>query len=172
MTASASHADTAPRTSPASLSEWFPATLTTLRLGPSGGIPNGSLSPCTTSVGTATASSSPSRLFDGSSPFPGGCTGKEAEQRDRTEVRGGAARHSRTGRASAHDERKALEAVAAKLLDDRRPRGIQLPRRGGRLSPGDHVGLLDEGDGDLGVTRRLGGRDEIGGAHSARGAVP
>ena len=35
-------------------------------------MPNGSLSPCTMSTGTSTASSSPSRVFSG---FPGGWTG-------------------------------------------------------------------------------------------------
>ena len=39
-------------------------------------MPNGSLSPWTTSVGTSTASSSPWRLFVGSSALPGGWTGK------------------------------------------------------------------------------------------------
>ena len=35
---------------------WLPLTVTTSRLDPGAGIPNGSLWPCTTSVGTATAS--------------------------------------------------------------------------------------------------------------------
>ena len=40
--------------------QWLPGTRTTVRFDPpSGGIPNGSLSPCTTSVGTVTASARP-----------------------------------------------------------------------------------------------------------------
>ena len=50
-------------------SPWLPRSLTTVRPGASGGIPNGSLSPCTISTGTVTASSSASRVFSGR---PGG----------------------------------------------------------------------------------------------------
>jgi len=52
---------------------WLPRSRTILRPGASGGIPNGSLSPCTISTGTDTASSSGSRVFSGR---PGGCSGK------------------------------------------------------------------------------------------------
>jgi len=48
-----------------------PGTRTTVRPGASGGIPNGSRSPWTTSVGTVTASSSKRRLLLGSAPLPG-----------------------------------------------------------------------------------------------------
>ena len=54
------------------LRPWLPRSLTTVRPGASGGIPNGSLSPCTISTGTVTASSSASRVFSGR---PGGCSG-------------------------------------------------------------------------------------------------
>src|SRR5690348_9718167 len=47
---------------------WSPSTSTTVRRPPAGGIPNGSRVPCTTRVGTATASSSESRL--GAAGFP------------------------------------------------------------------------------------------------------
>src|SRR5262249_11165821 len=55
------------------LSEWVPGIRTTVRLEPSGGIPNGSFSPWTTRVGTVTASSSSRRLVSGR---PGGWSGK------------------------------------------------------------------------------------------------
>jgi hypothetical protein len=47
------------------LSPWSPATRTTVRPGPPGGIPKRSLTPWTTSAGTATLSSSGSRLGEG-----------------------------------------------------------------------------------------------------------
>ena len=51
---------------------WLPLTSHHGSPGPAGGIPNGSLSPCTISIGTVTASSSGSRDFSGR---PGGCSG-------------------------------------------------------------------------------------------------
>ena len=55
---------------------WSPATWTTVRRTEAGGIPNRSLVPCTTNVGTVTASSSPSRLGAGAAPARrGGCNG-------------------------------------------------------------------------------------------------
>src|SRR5262249_12237402 len=80
---SASQAETAAPIGALLLSECVPGTRTTVRFGPSGGMPNGSRSPWTTSVGTVTSSSSNSRLFVGSSPRPGGWTGK-ARQRTAT----------------------------------------------------------------------------------------
>src|SRR6201991_2911678 len=59
-----------PRTSDLRL--WLPLSRTTVRLGPSGGMPNGSLSPCTIRTGTVTCSSSGRRVFSGR---PGGCSG-------------------------------------------------------------------------------------------------
>ena len=56
---------------------WSPCTSTTVRCPPAGGIPNGSRVPCTTRVGTATASSSESRLGAAGLPVRrGGCSGK------------------------------------------------------------------------------------------------
>ena len=68
----ANHSATAAATVSLLLSEWVPGMRTTVRFGPSGGIPNGSRSPWTTSVGTVTASSSERRLVSGR---PGGWRG-------------------------------------------------------------------------------------------------
>ena len=53
----------------------------------------------------------------------------QAQYGNRTQVRCRPAGNAGTGRASAHDERQSLELIAAKLLDDRGPGSIQLPRR-------------------------------------------
>ena len=55
------------------------------------------------------------------------------------------ARHARAGRAAAGEQRQAA-AVAAQLLDDRDPGGVELVRRRRRAPPRDPVGLLDERD--------------------------
>ncbi len=54
------------------LSPWSPATCTTSRPGAGSGMPNRSLSPCTTSTGTETASSSSMRVGPGGFPARGG----------------------------------------------------------------------------------------------------
>src|SRR5205814_4949652 len=58
---------------------WSPCTCTTVRRAPAGGMPKASRAPCTTSVGTVTASSSCRRLGD-DPERRGGCSGN-ARQR-------------------------------------------------------------------------------------------
>src|ERR1700710_1644541 len=117
---------------------WLPRTLTIVRRGPGGGMPNGSPSPCTTSTGTSTAASSDRRS---GATVPdlraGGCSGK--------------ARHSTpaapvvaAGGPPADDDGPPAQAIGAKLLEHGDPGRVELVRRGRRAPSGDAVRLLDE----------------------------
>ena len=69
-------------------------------------------------------------------PARGGGSGeREAEHADRAGRRSGAAGDARAGGAAAGDERQAAELARAELLDDRRPRGVELAGRRGRRRP-------------------------------------
>jgi hypothetical protein len=83
----------------------------------------------------------------------------------------GAAGDARSGGASADDSGSTDETGGTEVLDHRGPRRIELVGRGGRPSPGDAVGLLDEGGREperVGDPRR---RDEVASAHAAAGTV-
>ena len=135
--------------------------------------PNGSRSPCTTSVGTATASSS----------------AQPARRRRRGARRGGwsgNARQTTPAAPVAAAVRQATRApedrpptssgppprrACAQVVDDGRPGGVE-PRRGRRRAPaGDAVGLLDERDGHPGGLRGRRRGDQVAGGDAAAGAV-
>ena len=132
-------------------------------------MPNESLSPCTTSVGTSTASSSSRRLFSGR---PGGCTGK-ARQSTATAPASAAVRQATRApmRTAAGDQREPGELAGAEVLDHGDPGCVELPRRGGSAPAGDAVGLLDERDADGMRVGDLGGLLQIRRAHLPIGAV-
>jgi predicted ester cyclase len=96
----------------------------------------------------------------------------EAQDRDRADVRGGAAGDPGAGGAPADDERKTDERVPAQLLDDRRPGRIELSRRGGATPARDPVGLLDECHADPGRERSVRRRNEVRRLNTAARAVP
>src|SRR5262249_22653650 len=139
---------------------WSPGTSSTVRCGPAGGMPNGSRSPWTTSVGTTTASSSARRLFSGR---PGGWSGNARQRTPATPAgaaggcRGRAGAPGAGGAPAGHER----EALAADRLDDRQPGGVELRSRRGRAAARDPVGLLDERDAHAGAGGRLGGGGEI-----------
>ena len=134
-----------------------------------GGIPNGSLAPCTTSVGTATASSSGSRVFSGR---PGRADREgEAEHAGGAGLRRGAAGHARARRAPAGHDRQAAQRPAAQVLDDRGPGRVELGRRRGRATAGDAIRLLDERHADPERQRGPRRRDQVAGGDAAPGAV-
>lgn len=58
-----------------------------------------------------------------------------------------------------------------KLLDDRHPGGVELPRRGRGTSPRHAIGLLDERDPDVLGEGDLGHRDEVACANPTAGTV-
>jgi Right handed beta helix region len=86
----ASQSETAAATARLFRNEWVPGMRATVRFGLSDGVPKGSLSPWTTSVGTVTASSSGRRLFSGR---PGGWTGN-ARHKTAIEPVSSAVRHA------------------------------------------------------------------------------
>ena len=151
----------------------MPGTCTTVRFLPAGGMPKGSPAPCTTSVGTLTASSSGSRL--GLAAVPAAAwrlqREREAEHRDGAGRLGGAAGHSRAHGATAGDERQPAQLVRAQVVDHRRPGGVELACRSGSASSRDAVGLLDERDADPLRARYAGHRNQIWRRHSSGGAV-
>ena len=105
----------------------MPGTRVTVRDAEAGGIPNGSLSPWTTSTGTVTASSSGSASARGA---PGRVQReREAQDADRAGRGRGAAGDPGAGRAAADDERQPAQLAAAQLLDDRGPGRVELARR-------------------------------------------
>ena len=137
---------------------------------PGGGIPNGSLAPCTTSTGTRTASSSASRLDSGR---PGGWSGKARQSTPTAPVvSGGSACDTRAGRAAARDERQPGELVPAQMVEDRDPRCVELMRGRGRAASGDAVRLLDERNGEALFERDVLRRDEIWRRDASARAVP
>jgi hypothetical protein len=83
---------------------------------------------------------------------------REAQHGHGAQLGGGPARNASTGRAPADRDRQAVELATTQLLDHRRPRGVEVPRRRGGFAPGDHVWLLDQGDGDARAVGSLGGR--------------
>ena len=140
------------------------------RCGAGPGMPNGSDSPCTTSVGTVTPSSSGIRVFSGR---PGGCTGNARHSTaDRLAVAGGAAGHPRAGRPAAEHQRQVVEPLVGQPLGDREPGRVELLGRCGRPAARDPVGLLDQRDVHAGGPRGPGGGDQVGRADPAAGAVP
>ena len=96
----------------------------------------------------------------------------QAEHRDGADVGGRAARHARTGRATPDDERQSLQVIAPKVLDHRLPCRVELLGRRGRAAARDHVGLLDERDGDPGLVGHLGCGGEVGRPNATRRTVP
>jgi hypothetical protein len=93
---------------------------------------------------------------------------REAQDRCRVGLGCGPAGDPGAGRASAGDQRQAVER---ELLDDGLPGAVEL--RGGRrrAAAGDEIGLLDERDGHVARERRLGGGLEVGRVDRAAGAV-
>jgi hypothetical protein len=57
------------------------------------------------------------------------------------------------------------------MLDNGRPRGVELVRGRWRAPTCHAVGLLDEGDADTEIEPYLGRRHEISGLHAPTGAV-
>ena len=128
----ASQSSTAAATASRSLRRlWSPFTWTTSRFGPGSGIPKRSLSPCTTSIGTRTASSSGWRLGDGSLPARAGGWSGNARHSTAAAPVASAVRHATRapGRAAAGDQRQAVEVGRHQVLDHRDPRGVELLRR-------------------------------------------
>jgi hypothetical protein len=126
-------------------------------------MPNGSRSPCTTSVGTVTASSSSRRLRGGA---PGRLEREgEAEHGDRADRLGGAAGDPGAQRPAPHDQRQPGELVVAQAPEDGGPGGVELAGRGGRAPPRDAVGLLDQGDRQALLARDVRRRDDVAGLH-------
>ena len=110
-------------------------------------MPNGSRVPWTTSVGTVTASSSGRRLGAESIDRRLQREG-EAEHAGRARRRGGAAGDAGSRRPAADDERQPEELARDEVLDDRRPRRVELLGRRGRAAARDAAWLLYEGDGE------------------------
>ena len=136
-------------------------------------MPNGSRVPCTTSIGTVTASSSGSRLCAGVEPdLRGGCRGN-ARQRTPTAPVASAVRQAtrapedRPPTTSARPPQLACDQV----VDHRRPRRIELMRRSGRTPTRDPVGLLDERDAQSHRVCNARHRDKILRLHPATSAV-
>ena len=122
--------------------------------GASGGIPNGSLSPCTTSTGTShRVELGQARLLRPAGRMDGE---GEAEDGDRAGLLGRAARDPRAERAPADDQRQARELVCAQPLEHGAPGRVQLVGGRRRAPARDTVGLLDERDRDALLQRDLG----------------
>ena len=152
---------------------WLPGTRTTVRPGPSGGIPNGSLSPCTTSVGDLNRVQLGQPALGGIVALAGWVQREgEAQDGDCADIREGAARDPRAGRAPAGDDRKPAQRVRAQLLENRRPGRIELVRGRRATTARDPVRLLDERNGVPRGVRSLSGRNEVRRVHTAAGAVP
>ncbi len=134
-------------------------------------MPNGSRTPCTISIGTVTASSSPRRLGAGLERR-GGCSGN-ARHSTATAPLAAAVRHA----TRAPDERPPATSgslpntLGAELVDDVDPGGVELVRRGWAAPAGDSVGLLDQRDAESFRERRVGGGYEIARGDAATGAV-
>ncbi len=168
-----SQAATASPTAPVSaFRPWSPATLTTLRSGPSGGMPKRSLFPCTTSTGTSTASSSGRRLCGGLSPLRGGRSGK-ARQRTASPPVSCTVRHA----TRAPRERppttsgRPSSSSAPQLLDHRHPCLVETLGRSGRAPARDAVGLLDQRHCEACAHRGIPRRDQIGRLDPSAGTV-
>ena len=137
-----------------------------MRLGPAGGIPNASRTPCTTSVGTVTASSSGRRLGAGGRAARGLQREGEAEHPDGAGRLCRAARDAGARGPAAGDQRQPAQLALEQVVDDRRPGGIELVCRCRRTSPRDAIGLLDERDADPHRERRIRGRNQVPGGHA------
>ena len=96
---------------------------------------------------------------------------REAEHTDRARGLGRPARDAGTERPAADDEREDRELVLPQVVDDRRPRGVELPRRGRRASPGDAIRLLDEHDAEAFLERRVLRSDQVPRRHASPGTV-
>ena len=136
-------------------------------------MPKRSRSPCTTSVGTPTASSSGRRLA-GAAPSRrrGGRSGNARQSTAAAPVASAVRqRDPRARGASARDERQPLEHSRPQVGADGGPRRVELARRSLAAPSGHAVRLLDESDaqacGETGVRRG----DEIRRGHSTPGAV-
>ena len=136
-------------------------------------MPNGSRAPCTTSTGTATASSSGRRLGRGGAPRgAAGCSGNARQSTPIAPVASAVRQATR-----APDERppatsgRPPSAPAAQVLDHRDPGRVELVRRRRRAPAGDAVGLLDERDAEAERQRRARRRDQVAGVDAAAGAV-
>jgi hypothetical protein len=68
---------------------------------------------------------------------------RQAQHRDRAALRGGPARDPSARRATAYDQRQALQLAVPQMLHDRDPGRVELPRRRGRPPPSHSVRLLD-----------------------------
>jgi hypothetical protein len=146
---------------------WSPATRATVRPRAARGMPNGSRSPCTTSSGTDTASSSGSRLAGGAPDLRRGGRSGNARQRTAT-----APVSSTAERAPAHDEGQPAQLALGDVLDHGHPGRVELPGRGGGAPAGDTVGLLHEGDAHPLRERNIRRRHEVAGRHAAARSVP
>ena len=137
-----------------------------MRLGAAGGMPNGSRSPWTTSVGTVTASSSSSRRL--LRPARRVHREREAEHRLGAGRGRGPAGDAGARGAAAGDQRH----LEGELLDHARPGRVELVRRRGRAPARDAVGLLDERDGQAGLERRVRRALQVRRLDAAAGPVP
>ena len=142
-------------------------------------MPNRSRTPCTTSRGTETASSSCSRLGVALDPAAfdpargGGCSGN-ARQSTPTARVVAAVRHATRApdERPPHDEPQPLQFACAQLVDHVDPGGVELVSGSRRAPAGDAVGLLDERDADADCERGSRRGEQIRGAHSAAGPMP
>ena len=134
-------------------------------------MPNGSRTPCTTRVGTVTASSSGNRLGAGAAPdLRGGCSGNARQSTPVAPVAPAVRQATR-----APEERpptssgRPSQRSPMQMLDDGDPRGIELMCECGRASSRHAVGLLDEHHADPERARNARHRDQISRPHpSAR----
>ena len=152
---------------------WSPDTRTTVRRSLEGGMPKRSRVPCTTSIGTVTASSSVRRLGATAAPLRrGGCSGN-ARQRTPTAPHGVRRAAGDTGSRGppADDERRAAQLAREQVLDHRRPRSVELVRGRGCAPARDPIGLLDQRDAQPDGLRGSRRCDEVLRLHSAACAV-
>ena len=148
---------------------WLPLTGTTARPGAAGGIPNGSLSPCTISTGTVTASSSSQAgLFRTPRRMQ---RERQAQHGDGARVRGRPAGHASPGRSPADDQPAGDQPAAAQIRHHGVPCRVELGGRG-LAAPARHaIGLFDEHHAQPGGHRDVGRGHEVTSTDPAAGAV-
>ena len=144
---------------------WFPVTRTISRPGAAARHPERVAAPCTTSVGTSTASSSAWRLFSGTTRRVE--RKRQAQDGDRAGLGSGPAGDTRAQRPAAGHQRQVLQLLA-EALDDRRPPLVEPGRWSRRAPTGHDVGLLDERDAESLLQRDVCRRDQVRGAHPPR----
>ena len=154
------------------MSPWSPGTITTSRDGPGGGIPNGSLSPCTTRVGTLhrieLIQAALLRLV---------CAPRWLERKGKAEhahgarLLGCAAGNSTAHRTAARNDWQAGQGAGRQLPDDRDPRCVEHRWARWRTSARDTIGLLDQRNCDLDREGRLCCRREVLGRDATTGTV-